>query len=69
MDPRECPLRINPRHFSLGVSPWEVERCTDRFVDHRKELFLWALAFECGTGIVPLGMENHPGLEWSLEVA
>lgn len=44
------PFRINPRLLTLGS-----RHGADKVVGHRKELFLWALAFECG-------MENHPAL-------
>lgn len=30
---------------------------------HSKELFLWALAFECGMGIIPLGNGEPPRSE------
>lgn len=40
-------------HPSLG-SPHERQRGADRIVGHRKELFLWPLAFECGNSIFSL---------------
>lgn len=30
---------------------------------HSKEIFLWALAFECGMGIIPLGNGEPPRSE------
>lgn len=56
------PFRINLRLLSLG-SPHGRQRGADKVVDHRKELFLWALAFESGMDIIPLGNGEAPRSE------
>lgn len=64
---REFPLgalQNKQKHLSLGLGvPHGRQRGTDRVVGHRKELFLWPLAFECATSIFPLGNGEQPWLE------
>lgn len=48
-------LQNKPEASQFGGSPWEAERCKQGY-DHSKELFLWAFAFECGMGIIPIPM-------------